>query len=515
MPPPTDLENPPMQAVQDPSDAPVPSPTGRASTRGEARVTAATRQRYLSLAAELVGRDMVSEPAFAHVMSHIRLTDVAAHLGVPRSRLYRLWEVQHDFWADLSTFVTVGSHPWPHALPSGPMPPDDPEALLESLRSWFAAVQVHARVAPNLVAQIGLTAYPKFPPLAERLATWHAFHRRELARRLGAILSAVGRAPVEPLTLDDLAAAVWMLVFGVTVLGRTDPAANTLRIHLPSERGTEHQPWSLLAYAVRAVALELSRPASSTAWVVDGADPSARPRLPEWTPAQLAALQAGAELFTRSIDPDLTTDARPRPVLGHITFARLARTAGVSRRQLHHVWSSQASFSRDLVEFLRHHDHLEYFDQFEASVTDALTTGEAPPPTVSTITLEVTERLFTARLVSPPAPSLPATLALQPHLGDPLVRDQNRKALARFAGFQQRHIDGLAALFGIELRPGLSTEHLNLLIMAASNGSVILHHLDPAAIRLDIPFREGRYSLLSIACQALVDHSVARPDPSA
>ena len=89
-----------------------------------------------------------------------------------------------------------------------------------------------------------------------------------------------------------------------------------------------------------------------------------------------------------------------------------------------------------------------------------------------------------------------------------IIRDDIRQALKRLHAFQQQHFDALAEVFEVGIRDGLTTEHLSLLIIAASNGSVALHHLDPHSMRRDLPYRDGHYSALSIACQALIDHSI-------
>lgn len=100
-------------------------------------------------------------------------------------------------------------------------------------------------------------------------------------------------------------------------------------------------------------------------------------------------------------------------------------------------------------------------------------------------------------------------MALQPHLGDPIMREQSQQALRRLEAFQQQHLDSLAEVFEVRFREGVAAEHLNWLIIAASNGSVALHRLDPDAIRRSLPYRGGDYSTLAIACQAFIDHSNA------
>lgn len=94
-----------------------------------------TVERYLDVAARLVDHDVATEPAFAHVASHVRLTAVARNLGVSRTSLYRLWATQHDYWSDLVTFMI-------RRPPAAPIPagtagdgaPDDLDGLLEVLR---------------------------------------------------------------------------------------------------------------------------------------------------------------------------------------------------------------------------------------------------------------------------------------------------------------------------------------------------------------------------------------------
>lgn len=181
--------------------------TGRDSPPDEVavssdRIRPETRQRHLEIAAKLALTDTSHEPAFAHIVSHITLADVAKHLGTSRSSLYRLWDTQHDFWTDLAFYVTSRTEPWPEDFgpddPSTVLTPGHLDGLAEFIRQQFGSIQQQAIDDPYLVARASLVGYPAIPDLSTHLSAWHRIRRQGMAERLAAILNAAGRAPSPP-----------------------------------------------------------------------------------------------------------------------------------------------------------------------------------------------------------------------------------------------------------------------------------------------------------------------------
>lgn len=470
-----------------------------------------TKQRYLEVAAALSKLDADSEPAYVHVASHVKLTHVAERLGVSRSSLYRRWETQHDYWRDLVLFMaTREQEPWVRehldATPSESRS-GDLEAILDGIRQEFDLLQRRLTHSPRRILRTALLGYPAAPELRKAVG-WERSNRQRAATRLDRMLGLLGRVVVAPLTATDLLAAIWILSEGVAHCCAVDPATSETQIVLD---GDEDRPWSLLAYAVRCLILTLTAPSDGSApprHVAVAAPTTQSSVLPSWSQEQLDALTQGADLFAeRFQSPEAATPGVE--MLGHITLARVAREAGVTRRQLYHLWSSHDDFRRDLLRYIRAEEGSTYFSQFDDGLAAAL---ESPRP--SHIALDVCEHIERGRLAEPIDTSAHARFALEPHLNDPLVRGEAQTAMTEVMTFHQERIEAFVDRSGVELRTGVTPLHINHLLTALAHGSEVLRRTDPAAIRPNVRYRGGEYSTFSIACQAIVDHSVVEPRPA-
>lgn len=473
------------------------------------RIQQATKDRYLAVAAGLAREDATHEPAYAHAVSHIRLTDVAARAEIPRATLYRLWGNQHDFWRDLVLFIMTRDL-LPAAEEDDDAPPPiergDDASLLEHIRVAFNRAQTRLAGDPRLILRATLTGYPREPATARQILTWERSERAELAGRVARILDAAGRSPIAPIDTDDLAALLWMWSDGTILLASTDAAYADVRLH-PDDGTAGHDGWSLTAWVARCLVCELTEPAEPD--VASTNRPSERPAVRPRSPAKSAALAVGADMFAESIDLDApTTVRRPTGALGHLTLARLARAAGVSRRQIYNVWRSPQDLCRDLIQDLRAADYEDNFAHLDRATEDAL----VGPPAAS-LTLAVTEAMFHARVNAPHRPGVepPLKQALEAHNGNPMVREENLRAVRSFEERELARIRSMMALSGTRMRPGLATTDLNRLMISASKGSVILCHGDIESIRTGLPFGGGRFSTFAIGHHVVVEHSVIRP----
>lgn len=471
--------------------------------------------RYLELAATLARTDMSHEPAFAHIVSHVKLSMVATQLGVSRSSLYRMWPTQIDFWRDLVVFISIrDDRPWMHDeldAHDQPLHPADDEALLERIRKEFSRAQDRLIDDPRLVLRAALLGYPPVRQITERRAAWEAAQRRAAAARLASTLGAAGRAPVDPLTHIDLATAIWLMADGIALAARVDRSFGEASLDLD---GDPARPWPLLPYVVRSIVMELTHPvgesASAVATASSGSASSAdtTARLGEaaaWDAGQLAALQAGADLFARSLETPHAPDGTAFSVeaLGQVTLARVARAAGVTRRQLYHLWESQEEFRIDLIRHVRTQEGAAYYRSFDEGIDQVMAA-----PRLSHVALDICEHVNRWRLEADRDRPDDIGFALQPHMRDPDVRAGTLRWMGRLRSFQQQRIDAFIELLGVRLRAGVEAHHVNALLMAAAGGSERLHRVDPGAMRADVAFRGGSYTIFSIACQAFIDHSV-------
>lgn len=468
------------------------------------RVQPETRRRYLDLAAELVERDVATEPAFAHVASHVRLTTVAANLGVSRTSLYRQWDRQHDYWCDLTAFMIGRTLTQPDRdctdLDVGSL-----ESLLEWIRIEMAGLQGRLVTDPRRILCTSLLGYPPVPTLRDEMAAIERAGRHEVAVRLDHLLSSAGRTIVEPLTAEDLVAAIWLVADGVAHCAAVEPAIREARLTLD---GDVDRPWTLTAYAARCVLVGLTAPS------VPRRRPSAAPPpMPatrgssrRWPPEKRAALEEGARLFAEHVRSPTGAGASPA-VLGHISLARVARAADVTRRQLYHLWSSHDAFLHDLRARLRELEAASYRARFDGGVTAAIARLD-----LSRVALEISEHVNRGDAQLDERPLQPR-FAFELHLTDPRIAADSRDSLDRVVDFHQEHVGALLGLTGASLRPGVTPLDLSRLFAAASHGSEVLRRLDPTAIRTGIHFRGAAYSMNSIACQAIVDHSVEATGP--
>jgi AcrR family transcriptional regulator len=464
------------------------------------------RSRHLAIAAELVDKHFAGEAAPAHLVSHVRLAAVAERLEVGRSTLYGLWSSQAEFWHDLvlycatrttGTLVDVLDAP-PLVESSGATTAG---GLLDALATTIIEVERALVDDVMTILRTGLAGYPQIESINAPVAAAERRERARIARHVGSTLDALGRRPVPPLGVLDLATAIHLMIDGVVVYGRLDPSILTRRVRLAGDP-TE---WSLGGLAVRGLLVELSEKGSGLAPSAlhdDGTFDDPADRLPDWSDRQLAALRAGRELVGEVIaSPGAQDDALDR-ALGHLTLDRVARVSGVTRRQLYHLWPSQAEFRRDLLAHISADSTTDYRDRVSAAIDPTLLAD----PRRFVLHMVDTINAYRAEGEQRPAPHF----ALHPHIKQPDLTVLSVERASRGIGYHQGLVEGLLALSGLELRQGVTAYDLAFMLQAGAAASERLHRTDPGALTYGIPWRGGHHSIYAISVQALVDHLLAR-----
>jgi len=471
-----------------------------------------SRARYLEAAATVAASEPAGEPAFGHLVSHVKLSDVADRLGLSRAALYKLWPSQHEYWVDLASHLIAepDDDPWTVSAIAGLATAIDPAApdLEEATRAWFNHVQEHLAGDPRLVLRSASMAYQLPEDLARRRTDLERQRRAEAARHLRRALSVAGRRPVPALTVEDLTLALAMLVDGNAMLSWTAPELVLAQAPTPLD---DDRPWSVLAFAARCVLQELTEPGvveEASAETGEPLPPTAGDRWhgPGSPPSRVRALRAGGEIIAELIAGGGPASARVddhSDVLGHVTMQRVARAAGVSRRHLYNVWGSQAEFQAELHAYLSRREFEDYFADFDEAALHSVVSLDDPVELALTISELVNEE--------PPAPdgqAVRSRFAFRGQLTDPGVRGRMRATLERAVVEQAGRLAGLAELMGLEFDAGLDGEQVSLLLLGVAGGSERMNRIDPDTVRAKLPYRGGKWSPFSMICQSIISRTI-------
>ncbi len=478
-------------------------------------MTAPVQQKYLDIAAELVNQDVAGEPPSGHLAGRARFDEVAKRMGVARSALYRLWPTQLDYWRDLVKYavseptmsVSDLFDPEPGVVPSNPEDPLDLEAVIDRLRLRVTqATEVLASDAKDMI-RTGLAGYPRVEGVNELASTVERDDRRVAASRLAGGLQAAGRRPIAPLTMIDLVTCIEMMLDGAVINGRTYPWFIEHRVVLDDLPG---RPWSLAALGIRAVLTEFTEEGELTADdrsllgdPVQGKTAHQHDAArPAWNAAQCEALEVGIGIIAGPDSAAATTGTGV--ALGHVTLARVARAAGVTRRQMYHLWPTQAEFRRDLIDHLVRPKRVDFLDRFSGAVQAAFEAGH------DRFVLEMVEAINAHRLTeAEPTPDV--SFALQPLLGEPGLAEWRRQARQDLLNDYRGRVAAVAQIWDADPLGGLTIDDVSGLSIIGAAGSERLHRADPTGLRYGLPWRGRRYSLFAILNQALMEHVMVIP----
>jgi AcrR family transcriptional regulator len=485
------------------------------------------RARYLRIATDLAGRQQGGRREIPYLAARVQLADVAAALGRARTALYRQWETQHDFWVDLTLYLAyeddltqrADNMPWntaARALEGLRVEGDD---SIELVRAFGNAGHAELDANPWLLVRAGLLGYPDVPGLADLRRQLEQRRIELLADFAGAVLAAIARTPAHGFSSADLATILWCAA-----------DAHRVRRHFVTDReelwwlrldeGGGPADWTLWAFLSRAVLFDLSEPAASESPSPPAARSAMAPTtdpFDRWNDLQRQALAVATRLLLadllpaeRQPSPPVEPASRPadRPwadersrdlaVLGHVTIARVAGAAGVSRRAVYDVWPTRTDMILDvlaqevavrratLLHALRRaiKGHTDGADI--AAITDAMVTGGPG------------ERQRAADIV----------LAFIPAAADPRVQAIIGAGHDRYLAEVGTEVERLIHAAGRRLRSDVRLEQLAVLWLSIIEGGRRLRRTNPAALR---PATAERPSALGAAARAVLEHAtVAR-----
>lgn len=464
---------------------------------------------------ELATRQLGGRSEVPYLAARVQLADVAAGVGRTRTSLYRQWETQHDFWVDLTLYLAYQDDLTQNA---DDMPWHAPAQALAGLRvAADEAVELvrvfgnagHRQLDDNpwFLVRAGLLGYPDVPGLAELRRQVEERRMELLARFADVVLASIGRAPEPPFTFADVATILWCAADAQRVRRHFLPDHDELW-WLRIDEGAGVQDWSLWAFMSRAVLFDLTRPAA--------ADPAGRPDprpvspimdpFERWNPVQREALAVATDLLLAELLTGPTTAGTPGDdapdgrtgrdlgVLGHVTIARVATAAGVSRRAVYDVWPTRTEM---LLDVLR-----EEVAARRASMVAALSRSlRAAGDRVDVPTL-VDAVIAAGSNDRPPAPDV--VLAFVPAAADLRVRAIIDAGHDRYLAECADSVERLMSSSGRRLRPGVGREHIALLWLNLIEGGRRLRRTNPAALRPSLP---GRPSALGAAALAVFEHA--------
>jgi AcrR family transcriptional regulator len=213
---------------------------------------------YLDAALALADRRAQVGPApYAYAVAHVDMAQVAEAAGVSRSALYRLWDTQDAFRADLAAHLAATDDaPWlavdAERLGSASVPPD---AFRELTRRLLAEGQDQLAADAQPLLRAGFAGYPNAREVTGVVGEregWRLLGHAELVERA---LAAAGRRCVDGVRPLDLAVATACVAEGLALAAHMTPPDQQLAVGCDPAR-----PWSLLAVAACLLFEGLSEP---------------------------------------------------------------------------------------------------------------------------------------------------------------------------------------------------------------------------------------------------------------
>lgn len=471
--------------LEDERGGSAPSPAGPTSNDE-------VRLRCLQLGAQLVEASDASTIQFA--VGQVSVADVAQAMGVSRPAIYKLWPSQQDFRVDLAVAMVATTH---EPLLPGDLAFDEGDRFEASVRRRFEPIlDRQLEIQEDHAFRASLLAYADHDGVRSRCAAIERACRTRDAERLAAALQACGRQIVAPLTPLDLATLLRCAADGSVLLLRSEPEGLDLWVTVDDE-----PPCRLLGYMASCLLGSLTEPLSEHS--SHAASPAAGEEggtdLPTWTARQQEVLDRAAELARASLRAGTSPQLG---ALGQLTLDRVARQLGEHRRTLYRLWPDHAAFRLGVLEFLSARNRLRFTRAFDATIPEAL---EHPERLTMTVAEGITSAMYQ---LDEPAP-IPR-FAMFPYTGLEAVALIRASLHEDYRGSSHPRIELLLDAFGWTPRHDLTAAHLNAMLGIFGLGGERMHHMDPTAIRRDLPYLDGRFSTIAIAHHALEQHTLQK-----
>jgi AcrR family transcriptional regulator len=442
-----------------------------------------SREDHLDVALALAEKQVANDPSpQAHVVAHLQVADVAAAAGVSRTALYRLWETQDAFRADLTEFLAAGDDaPWMapahQYLEPGLTYPHGFRALTGRV---FTMVDQQLATDVRPLIRMGIAGHPREGRANQATALRELWRLDRYGRFLQAVMANTGRRCRPGVTAHDVAAAVANLADGLAFELR-------LRSGVAPTPGTRPPlPRGLFALGFQALFDGMTEPGTTSRSVPERPVPSPESAVPPVVDVARTRRRRHYLTIAAQLVAQGKGDGAPGCVLGFVDLDVLARGARLSRTAFRRIWPTQAAFGLDLAAHL--------LRQRRQAVVAALAAGPPPGPLGPGASL--------ARLVLPD-PSRIGHLVVAPHLTSAPVAEHLRRAVAPLADDTAGALlPLLASCRQVPVRH--CPDHLGVLVHALVDGTTrmarTLSHigLTPSAAR-------GGTLTLGVALRALLE----------
>lgn len=210
-------------------------------------------------------------------------------------------------------------------------------------------------------------------------------------------------------------------------------------------------------------------------------------------------LDIGAALVAESAR---VPGGEPGLALAHVKLADVAARAGVTKGALYHIWPSQESYWRDLLEHLLATDRLAGAERV-ARVAEQLsaTAADGPDPTPSL--RSYADALFEALRADP---AFFTRISLFSYLDHDRVRAVLDAEFRESVELLLPVLEQAVADMGRRMVDGATTWDLAVAASALLEGLSLQYRIDPGRVPdLDLPGRDpGAWSLFAAAAEALL-----------
>ena len=471
--------------------------------------TQGLRTKYLRLAEELVTDEAPDRHASSHVVSRVRLSDVAVALGVSRAFVSRMWASEREFWDDLASYIAA-NEAGPSRMDVGGVfigAETDESTIGECARRALNARQKTLIDDPWWIIRAALLGHPHDNRLGPLVAGTAASTIATIGEQWWLVLRLLDRVPTDSLTVSDLSAAMYCVADGLAIGGRLTAAVTTADIVTEPDEMPDAGRWSLLAYAAYCMLRRCTRPRRDDEQRADQFDRSSLRSAeslrgtPDWSVPQRSALDSGRQLFIdrlRSMPPPGTEEPIAGP-LANVTVANLARRAGVSRQALYKLWPTQSELRIDLI-------HSLYQDEYEGALGIANAAIDAAMVDPATATVAVFERMLTWLRQTQPMSRL-GYMVFAADFNDWRVKEVGRsvteQALERYAV----QISAMLVALRLQLREGVRPFHLAALTSLTAFGATRLAQSNPELLSNAGQASSAAWTPLAVVMNAFVVES--------
>jgi AcrR family transcriptional regulator len=428
-------------------------------------------------------------------VGQVRLADVAAEMEVSRAAIYKLWPSQLDFRLDLAVHLVAATHE--PLLPSG-LAFGSGDTFAPSVRSGFEPIlERQLSTQEDHAFRASLLAYTDGKGIHRRCSAIERTVREKDAKVLDTALRQSGRRVVDPLTPLDLAMMLRIAADGRVLLERRSPQRHRVRVG-------DEPSCDLLAYIAGCLLEGLTAPTTSPPAPAAEVPPdgSGDEDLPAWSPRQREVLVRATEMARASLRAGTTPQLG---ALGEVTLDQVARRLGEHRRTLYRCWPDHTAYRLDLLEYLSVRHRVRYEQAFDAAAAEAFAHPER-------LTLTVVEGVTSALYEFDDPEPIPR-LALLAYTGFEPVRSLLDALGDDTRQMQISRVEALLELLGWTPRHGCTADHLAAVIGIFGLGGERMHHMDPTAIRRDLPYLDGNYSTVAIAQHVIEQLTIDKGGP--